>query len=41
VLITELENQGSTNIHATDKVAQINDKTDQHGLLQQHLIKLK
>jgi flagellin len=33
VLITELENQGSTNIHATDKVAQINDKTDQHGVV--------
>ena len=33
VLITELDGQSSTSIHANDKVAQINDKTDQHGVV--------
>ena len=33
VLITELDGQSSTSIHANDKVAQINDKTDQTGVV--------
>ena len=33
VLITELDGQSSTSIHANDKIAQINDKTDQHGVV--------
>ena len=33
VLITELDGQLSTSVHANDKVAQINDKTDQHGVV--------
>ncbi len=33
VLITELDGQLSTSVHANDKVAQINDKTDEHGVV--------
>ena len=33
VLITELDGQSSTSVNANDKVAQINDKTDQHGVV--------
>ena len=33
VLITELDGQDSNSKHATDKVAQINAKTDEHGVV--------
>ena len=41
VLITELDDQTSSNVSAQDKVRQINDKTDQHGVVATASTKIK
>ena len=41
VLITELDDQTSSNVSAQDKVRQINDKTSEHGVIATAATKIK